>query len=302
MRIGFIGLGIMGRPMALNLVKAGYALTVHNRTPSKCQPLVQAGARVADSPREVASRSDVIITMVSDTPDVEAVLFGPAGVCEGIQPGTIVIDMSTVSPAATVEWAHRLREKDCELLDAPVTGGEKGARDATLTIMVGGSRSAYEQCLPIFHALGKTVIYTGPSGSGQKTKLVNQVICALNILAMVEGLQMARVIGLDLETTLRVVSSGAAASWMLTQLGPKILQNDFTPGFMIRLQHKDLRLVQELLRPLGLSLPGTELAFSLFSDAVARGLGEQGTQALIRLFPSPTEVRGETSDPREAIR
>ncbi|HXF03806.1 MAG TPA: NAD(P)-dependent oxidoreductase [Blastocatellia bacterium] len=302
MRIGFIGLGIMGRPMALNLVKAGYALTVHNRTPSKCQPLVQAGAEVADSPREVASRSDVIITMVSDTPDVEAVLFGPAGVCEGIQPGTIVIDMSTVSPAATVEWAHRLREKDCELLDAPVTGGEKGARDATLTIMVGGSRSAYEQCLPIFHALGKTVIYTGPSGSGQKTKLVNQVICALNILAMVEGLQMARVIGLDLETTLRVVSSGAAASWMLTQLGPKILQNDFTPGFMIRLQHKDLRLVQELLRPLGLSLPGTELAFSLFSDAVARGLGEQGTQALIRLFPSPTEVRGETSDPWEAIR
>lgn len=295
MRIGFIGLGIMGRPMALNLVKAGYSLTVYNRTRSKCRPLAHAGARVAESPREVASLSDVIITMVTDTPDVEAVLFGPAGVCEGIQSGSIVIDMSTVSPIATVAWAQRLREKGCELLDAPVTGGEKGARDATLTIMVGGSRSAYEQCLPIFHTLGRTVIYTGPSGSGQKTKLVNQVICALNILALVEGLQLARSIGLDLETTLRVVSSGAASSWMLTQLGPKILQNDFTPGFMIRLQQKDLRLVQELLRPLGLSLPGTELAFTLFSDAVAKGLGDQGTQALISLFPSPTEIRGETS-------
>jgi 3-hydroxyisobutyrate dehydrogenase len=297
MRIGFIGLGIMGRPMALNLVKAGYSLTVYNRTRSKCQTLADVGARVADAPREVATQCDVIITMVADTPDVEDVLFGPAGVWEGLQPGRTVIDMSTVSPAATVRWARRLREKGCELLDAPVSGGEKGAREAALTIMVGGSRSAYEQCLPIFHTVGRTVIYTGPSGSGQKTKLVNQVICALNILAMVEGLQLARVIGLDLETTLYVVSSGAASSWMLSHLGPKILQNDFTPGFMIRLQQKDLRLVQELLQPLGLSLPGTELAFSLFSDAVAKGLGDQGTQALINLFPPPTDIRGETRSP-----
>lgn len=297
MRIGFIGLGIMGRPMALNLVKAGYSLTVYNRTRSKCQTLAEVGARVADTPREVATECDVIITMVADTPDVEDVLFGPAGVWEGLRPGCTVIDMSTVSPTATLRWARRLREKGCELLDAPVSGGEKGAREATLTIMVGGSRSAYEQCLPIFHAVGTTVIYTGPSGSGQKTKLVNQVICALNILAMVEGLQLARSIGLDLQTTLNVVSRGAAGSWMLSHLGPKILQNDFTPGFMIRLQQKDLRLVRELLQPLGLSLPGTELAFRLFSEAVAKGLGDQGTQGLINLFPHPTEIRGETTSP-----
>lgn len=285
MRIGFIGLGIMGRPMALNLINAGYSLTVYNRTRSKCQPLAEAGARVADSPREVAAACDVIITIVADTPDVEAVLFGPGGVGEGLQPGRIVIDMSTVSPAATVEWARHLQEKGCELLDAPVTGGEKGAREATLTIMVGGSHSAYERCLPIFHALGETVVYTGPSGSGQKTKLVNQVICALHIVAMVEGLHLAHLMDLDLETTLNVVSRGAAGSWMLSHLGPKILHNDFTPGFTIRLQQKDLRLVQEALQPFGLSLPGTELAFRLFSEAVAKGLGDQGTQGLFNLFP-----------------
>lgn len=294
MQIGFIGLGVMGRPMALNLVKAGYSLTVYNRTRPKCQPLAEVGARVADTPREVATESDIIITMVSDTPAVEAVLFGPAGIWEGLQPGRTVIDMSTVSPTATVEWARRLKEKGCELLDAPVTGGEKGAQEATLTIMVGGSRSVFDQCRPLLQTLGTTIVYTGPSGWGQKTKLVNQIICALNIVALVEGVRFARLMNLDLQRTLSVVSSGAASSWMLSHLGPKILQNDFAPGFTIRLQQKDLRLVSEMLQPMGLPFPGVELAFRLFSEAVDRGLGEQGTQGLINLFSSADPHEGAT--------
>ncbi len=293
MRVGFIGLGIMGRPMALNLVQAGFALTVFNRTRAKCQALSERGAQVADTPAQVAAHSDVIITMVSDTSDVEAVLFGPGGVWETLEPGKIVIDMSTVSPSATMRWAQRLHEKSCELLDAPVTGGEKGAREGTLTIMVGGSHTVYQHCLPIFQALGQTIVYTGPSGSGQKTKLVNQVICALHIVAMVEGLRFAELMGLDSHTTWRVVSSGAAGSWMLSHLAPKLLQKDFSPGFMIRLQQKDLRLVQEALHAMGVSLPGAELAFRLFSLAVQKGLGEQGTQGLINLY-TPTAPPGDS--------
>jgi 3-hydroxyisobutyrate dehydrogenase len=284
MRIGFIGLGIMGRPMALNLLKAGFELTVYNRTAAKCQPLLAAGAQVAGSPREIAERSEVIISIVSDTADVESVLFGPGGVCEGVAEQTIVIDMSTVSPAATITFAARLAEKGCEMLDAPVTGGEKGAIERTLAIMVGGRKDAFERCLPVLEAMGKTIVHTGPNGNGQKTKLANQIICALNILAMTEGLRFAKSSGLDLDRTLKVVSSGAAGSWMLSNLGPRILNDDFEPGFLIRLQQKDLRLCCEAIHQIGQLFEGTELAFRLFTEAVARGLGGQGTQGLINLW------------------
>src|SRR5215470_8127118 len=233
MHIGFIGLGIMGRPMALNLIKSGFSLTVFNRTRAKTDPLAAAGAAVADSPAEVARDADVVITIVSDTPDVESVLFGSRGLSQGAIRGKTVIDMSTISPEATVEFARRLAEKSCQMLDAPVSGGEKGAIDATLSIMVGGKREVFDRCLPIFNAMGKTIAYTGQNGNGQKTKLVNQVICASNIVSMTEGLRFARLAGLDMETTLKLVSSGAAGSWMLSNLAPRILADDFAPGFMI---------------------------------------------------------------------
>jgi 3-hydroxyisobutyrate dehydrogenase len=236
-------------------------------------------------------QSDVIITIVSDTPDVEAVLFGSDGVGYGVRDGSVVIDMSTISPDATIAFARRLAEKGCDMLDAPVSGGEKGAIEGTLAIMVGGKQEVFDRCLPILQAVGKTIVYAGQSGNGQKTKLVNQIICGLNIVAMVEGLRLARTAGLDLETTLRVVSSGAAGSWMLSNLAPKILRGDFAPGFSIRLQQKDLRLVREAVELMGMTSPGVELAYSLFSEALAKGLGNQGTQGLINLFDSESPDR-----------
>ncbi|GBC81739.1 2-hydroxy-3-oxopropionate reductase [bacterium HR10] len=292
MRLGFIGLGTMGRPMAMNLLKAGFPLTVYNRTASKAQPLLEMGAAWAPSPADLAEASEVVLTMLSDTPDVEAVLFGPGGVWEGIRPGSTVIEMSTIAPEAATAFARRLAERGCEMLDAPVSGGERGAIEGTLAIMVGGREDTFQRCLPVLRALGKTIIYTGPSGSGQKTKLVNQLICALTIIAVVEGVHLAESLGLNLETTFRAVAGGAAASWMLSTLVPKIMQNDFAPGFKIALQQKDLRLVREAIEQIsGRALedepeifPGAALAFRLFREAVAEGLGEQGTQGLIALY------------------
>jgi 3-hydroxyisobutyrate dehydrogenase-like beta-hydroxyacid dehydrogenase len=284
MNIGFIGLGIMGRPMAMNLMKARFTLTVYNRTAAKCGPLVDAGAAAAGSPREAAARSDVVITMVSDTPDVEAVLFGEAGACYGLKAGQILIDMSSISPAETQRFAGRLRDSKVEMLDAPVTGGEKGAVEGTLAIMVGGNRETFTRCLPVFQAMGKTIVYAGQSGSGQKTKLVNQILCAQHIVAMADGLRFARASGLDMETTFKAVSGGAAGSWMLSNLAPRILQNDFAPGFMIKLQQKDLRLVREALGEMNGAYPATELTYELFTKAVTKGLGELGTQGFIKLY------------------
>lgn len=284
MPIGFIGLGIMGKPMAMNLLKAGFTLTVYNRTAAKCRPLVDAGAASVSSPRDAAECSDVVVTVVSDTPDVEEVLFGDEGIWYGLKEGQILIDMSSISPAATQRFATRLRDKKVEMLDAPVTGGEKGAIEGTLAIMVGGKRETFDRCSPIFQAMGKTIVYAGQSGSGQKTKLVNQILCAQHIVALADGLRFARLSGLDMEATLKVVSGGAAGSWMLSNLAPRILQNDFAPGFMIKLQQKDLRLVREALQEMRATYPATELAYSLFTEAVANGLGELGTQGFINLF------------------
>ena len=284
MHIGFIGLGIMGKPMALNLIKAGFDLTVYNRTPAKCLPLVEAGATQANTAREAADSSEVVITIVSDTPDVESVLFGENGIGQGLRKGQVVIDMSTVSPAATSNFAQRLKEYGVEMLDAPVTGGEKGAIEGSLAIMVGGRKETFERCLPIFEALGKTVVYAGETGSGQKTKLVNQILCAQHIVALVDALRFARLAGLDMDATLKIVSSGAAGSWMLSNLAPRILKDDFAPGFAIRLQQKDLRLVHEATEELGTSFPATELTYGLFTQAVEAGLSELGTQGMIKLF------------------
>jgi 3-hydroxyisobutyrate dehydrogenase len=249
---------------------------------------VDAGATHAESPRAAAASADVVITVVSDTPDVEEVLFGDAGIWYGLRAGQTVIDMSSISPAATQRYAARLKEKNVEMLDAPVTGGEKGAIDGTLGIMVGGSKESFEKCLPILKAMGKTIVYTGQSGNGQKTKLVNQILCGQHIVAMADALRFARYSGLDLETTLRVVSGGAAGSWMLSNLAPRVLQNDFAPGFAIKLQQKDLRLVREAAQEMNAAYPGADLAYTLFTEAVAKGLGELGTQGFINLYEDPS--------------
>jgi 3-hydroxyisobutyrate dehydrogenase len=284
LRVGFVGLGIMGQPMAVNVLEAGFPLAVFNRTKSKCHALAALGATVARSPRELAEQSDVVIVMVSDTPDVEQVLFSEAGVWRGVRQGMTVIDMSTISPRATVQFSDRFFEKGCEMLDAPVSGGEKGAREKALGIMVGGKREVFDKFLPLLQAMGKTIIYAGPSGSGQKTKLVNQVVGAINLLATVEGMRLVRATGLDAEVTLRAISSGAASSWMLTNLGPKILNNDFAPGFSIRLQDKDLKLATELIADVKGEYPGTRLVSALFAEALRCGLGDLGNHSLINLW------------------
>ena len=280
-RIGFVGLGVMGKPMAKNLLNAGYPLTVWNRTRSKMSELLELGAKGANSPEEVAENSDIVITMVADSPDVEEVVLGRSGVIEGAREGLMLIDMSTISPDVTRSIAEKLSEKGVKMLDAPVSGGDIGAKKATLSIMVGGPEETFEKCLPIFQVLGKKITYMGLNGMGQTTKLCNQVICALNIQAVCEGLTLGAKAGLDLKKLLQVVTAGAAGSWMLSNLGPKMVERDFEPGFKISHQQKDVRLALSAAAELKLPLPGTGLVHQIFRIAEAEGLSEKGTQALI---------------------
>ena len=285
-KIGVIGLGIMGKPMATNLLRAGFPLTVFARSRETSENLAEIGAVVAVSPQQLAQTSDVIITVLPDTETVKQILFGEKGVASGLRPACVVIDMSTISPTVTVELARSLKAMECDMLDAPVSGGRKGAVEGTIGIMVGGRKEVFEKCLPILQAMGTTVTYTGPNGNGQKTKLVNQLVGATNLLAAVEGLRLTRAAGLDPETTLKAVSSGAASSWMLTNLGPLILRGDFAPGFSIRLQYKDLTLLSEWISELGGDFPAASLIHSAFQQAMEMGLEEQGNQGLINVWPS----------------
>lgn len=284
MNVGFVGLGIMGQPMAANLIKAGFSLTVFDRVTERAAPLTEMGARTGESPAAVAAESDTLITMLPETPDVEAVLFGDCGIASALKSGSVFIDMSTISASASMEFARRLREQSVEMLDAPVSGGEPGARAARLSIMAGGDREVFERSLPLFQAMGNNVVYAGPSGYGQKTKMVNQIVGSLNLLAVVEGMRLAQAAGLDLKTTLQAVSGGAAGSWMWQNLGPRVAEQDYRPGFMIRHHAKDLRLTVQLLHELGVDAPGAELCHQLFQKAMEKGFGELGNQGLIKLW------------------
>lgn len=281
-RVGFVGLGIMGKPMAGHLLNAGFPLTVYNRTRAKAEELGKEGVSVADSPADVGAASDVTITMVSDSPDVAEVVAGPKGIVEGIRAGSLVVDMSTVSPEGERRLDERLREKGCQLLDAPVSGGDIGARNATLAIMVGGDRSSFDRVLPILKVLGKTITYCGPVGSGQLTKLCNQILVSVNILAVSEALVFARKNGLEPLTMIEAISGGAAGSWQLSNLGPKIAKRDFQPGFMVDLMQKDLRLILETATANPTPLPATALVQQLFKATQIQGLGREGTQALAK--------------------
>ncbi|RLI05547.1 NAD(P)-dependent oxidoreductase [Candidatus Bathyarchaeota archaeon] len=283
-RVGFIGLGLMGSRMARNILKAGFPLTVWNRTREKMKPLLEAGAEGADSPREVAERSDVVIDIVTDSPDVEEVLLGPQGVIHGARPGLIVIDMSTISPIVTRRIAEKLAEKGVRMLDAPVSGGIIGAEKGTLSIMVGGDYETFKECLPIFEAMGKTITYCGGHGMGQMVKAVNQILVSMTMLAVAEALMFASKAGLDLETTLKAVSGGAAGSWQLTNNGARLLRGDLEPGFKVEHLLKDLRIIMEVAREINMPLPGTALAYQLYRSLMAEGLGEKGTQAVIKVY------------------
>lgn len=283
-RIGFIGTGIMGEPMARNLLKAGYEICVFNRSREKLRGLLAAGAREGRNPEEVARRSEVVITIVTDTPDVEQVLFGEGGVASGAAAGTVVIDMSTISPEATRRFAARLRQAGMEMLDAPVSGGDVGARQGTLTIMVGGEAQVVERCLPILRLVGSRITHVGPSGAGQTVKLCNQILCAVNLVAVCEALAVAKQAGLDLATFLHVVTGGAANSWSLEHLGPKIAAGDLQPGFMVRLMQKDLAIALQAAKELRVPLPGTALAQQLLRSVEALEGQKLGTQAMILAF------------------
>jgi len=280
-KVGFIGTGIMGAPMAHNLLKAGYPITVHNRTKSKAKLLLAKGADWAETSADLAKNSDVIITCVTDTPDVRQALLGQTGVIQAAKPGLICIDMSTISPSATRQRGKVLAAKGVILIDAPISGGEIGAIKGELSIMIAGPEIEVQKVQPIIQVMGQTVIYCGPLGSGQITKLANQVMVIHTIMSIAEGLAFAEKAGLDLETTLKVTSAGAAASYSLKVLGPKIIAHDFKPAFMVDLQQKDLRLILEYAQQLKQPLPGVALAKQLLTALQAQGRGKDGTQALI---------------------
>jgi len=284
MKVGFIGLGIMGYSMASNILKANYELYVYNRTRSKAESLGKMGANVCLHPKEVAEKSDVVISMVTDAPDVEEIVFNRNGIIEGAKEGLIFIDMSTNSPDFAKSMANRLEKYKIEFLDAPVTGGDKGAREGTLTIMVGGKFQVFKRVEPIFKAMGRTIIYVGETGLGQALKLCNQVVVALSMVAVTEGLLLSRSFGIDDEKLFQVLSTGAANSFTVQYYLPKIIKGDFEPGFKAAYLRKDLKYAVDSATKRSLPLFGTSLSLDLYNSMVSLKLGDKGTQGLIKVY------------------
>jgi 3-hydroxyisobutyrate dehydrogenase len=286
MKTAFLGLGVMGGHMAANLARGGYDVRAWNRTPDRPGVAIarEGGAEIANSIRDAVAEAEVICTCVGDVPDVEEVILGPGGIAEFAKPGAIVVDLSTIGPAAVAPIAEALKSRKIQFLDAPISGGDVGAKNGTLTIMVGGEADAFETCKPLFEAMGKNIRHCGPSGSGQGVKLCNQILCSLTLVGVCEAMLLAERQGIDPQLVVEVCGTGAAGSWALSNLGEKVADGDFAPGFMIRHMVKDLRLVQEALSR---DLPGVELADRLFK--VVRDLdggdgAMQGTQAMIRAY------------------
>ncbi len=274
----------MGRPMALNLVRAGYRLTVHNRSQGGVDALAAAGARRAVSPKEVAAASDVVITMLPDSPDVEQVVLGTDGLIDGVRFGTLLVDMSTINPLVSRKLGDAMAARGAAMLDAPVSGGEKGAVDGALSIMVGGESRDVERARPLFDVMGRTVTHMGPLGSGGFTKLANQIIVAVNLSAIGEALVLGARSGVDPEKMIQALSGGMAASRCLEMKGGKILSGDFEPGFKIDLHAKDLRLVRQTADALGVAIPTTALVEQYLTALRTRGKGGEDHSAIIRFF------------------
>ena len=280
-RVGFIGLGLMGKPMAGHILKAGYPLTVHNRSRAAVGELAAHGARAANSPREVAVNSDVVITMLPDSPDVESVINGPDGILAGARPGLIHVDMSTISATATRRIAALEAEQGVIHIDAPVSGGEIGAQNATLTIMVGGDEDAVLAVEPIFKVLGKRMTHIGPIGCGQVAKACNQIMVAAQMVAMGELLIMAQKAGADPEKVVEAIKGGAAQCWTLDNKPQRLFAGNRTPGFKATMQYKDLNIVMEMARTYGVPLPGTAANTQVFNAMIANGLGHKDSSAVI---------------------
>jgi 3-hydroxyisobutyrate dehydrogenase len=291
-RIGFVGLGTMGAAMAANLRRAGFEVTVWNRTSGRAADLVELGAREASTPGAVAAASDVVVCCVSDTPDVEAVLFGDDGVASGIAPGSLVIDCSTISPAATAGFAARLAKAGVAFVDAPVSGGSEGARNATLTIMVGGEPDAFDRARPVLEAMGRTVTRFGPAGSGQAVKAVNQVILAGAYLGVAEGIVLALKAGLDPVAVAQALDGGAARSWVLENRSGRMIDNEYPLGFRTSLHLKDLVIALEMARGLGATLPVAGMAAQLEAGLVAQGHGDEDMSNLARAIRSLSGLEG----------
>ncbi|MGQ4649704.1 NAD(P)-binding domain-containing protein [Lyngbya aestuarii] len=288
-QIAFLGLGVMGGPMAANLVRGGYSVKAWNRTPKRpgIEVAANAGATIVSSIGEAVETADIIFLCLSDVPDVEQVILGSRGVAESAKPGAILIDTSTIGPDAARQIGAELKKHNLRFLDAPISGGDIGAKNGTLTIMVGGEQQDFQEIKPLLEVLGKTIRLCGPVGSGQGVKLCNQVLAAVHMVALCEAMQLARQQGIDPNLMVEVCSTGAAGSWALSNLGPKIAESDYRPGFMIKHIIKDLRLVQASLNSSGQELPGLAMAQSLFKtvQAMDNGAGgEQGTQAMIRAY------------------
>jgi 3-hydroxyisobutyrate dehydrogenase len=298
LRVGFVGLGTMGAPMACNLAKAGFPLALATRTAAKARalaaelstanPHVRAFERFAD----VGRVSDVVVTCLPDAPEVEAVLVGAGGVAEGASAGAIAIDCSTIAAESAREVAARLSERGISLLDAPVSGGQKGAIEGTLTFFVGGDAAALERARPVFQAMGKRVTHLGPSGAGQLGKAANQILVACNLLAVSEAMAFARRVGLPLDALHGALTAGAANSWALEVLGRKMIDRDFQPAFAIKHQQKDLAILLATARRGGVPLPGAALVHQLLTALEAQGRGEEGTQALLTLYEQVSEPAG----------
>ena len=282
-KIGFIGLGIMGRPMALNIRNAGYAVHVHARRPESMEPLILAGAVSCASPAEVARQSDIVITMVSDTPDVEEVILGPDGVIHGINAGSLVIDMSTISASATRAMAAKLGERGVEMLDAPVSGGDVGAIKGTLSIMIGGPEAAFQRAKPLFDVMGANVVHVGGNGAGQVCKSCNQVVVGHTIAGVGEAMLMARASGVDPARVRSALLGGFANSKVLELHGQRMIDRNFEPGFKARLHQKDMRIVMEAAHELGLALPGAALIAQYLNALLGLGLGELDSSAIYRV-------------------
>lgn len=283
--IGFIGLGIMGQSMAGHLLAGGFGLNVYNRTKSKADGLVSRGATWFDTPREVAAHSDLVITIVGFPRDVEEVYFGPQGIIAHAK-NAILVDMTTSSPSLARDIAQEAAKKGLGALDAPVSGGDVGARDAKLTIMVGGSQEVFDQALPVLRLMGTSIILQGGAGMGQHTKMCNQIVIASNIMGVAEGLAYAKKVGLDPSTVLQSIGGGAASGFQLNVLGTRMIAGDYAPGFYIEHFIKDLTIALAEAKKLDLDLPGLSQAKKLYDQMVAKGLGRDGTQGLLQLYIS----------------
>ena len=291
-RIGFLGLGTMGAAMAANLARAGFSVTAWNRSSDRAPDLADLGVGRAASPGAVAGASDVIVICVSDTPDVEAILFGDDGVAGAARAGQLVIDCSTISPSATRDFAARLAARGVDLVDAPVSGGSEGAQKATLTIFCGGEAPAVERARPILAAMGRTITHVGPSGAGQAVKAVNQVILAGTYLGVAEGIVLAMKAGLDVEQVVEALGGGAAQSWVLTNRSGRMIANDYPLGFKVALHRKDLGIALDLAREMGAQLPVAELAAAFETDLVGNGHADDDMSALARIIRARSGLDG----------